>query len=114
VLIPNADPFASEVAELRAELRNSQNERMLMAAQLRQVSVERNYHQNELERVEKLLADEQGQVVALREELERLRANYEAERITRIAMQQSRSWQLTRPLRGLLTVLKGKRELPAG
>lgn len=90
-----------EIAGLRAELKNTQAERMLAAAELSQVIAERNEARRELRRVEQVV--ETSRIHIAKEASAR-----ELERATRIAMEQSRSWRITRPMRILMRVFKAK------
>jgi long-subunit acyl-CoA synthetase (AMP-forming) len=95
----------AEAESLRAELNNSQNERMRLSAQLAQIIEERNKARSELKHTEQIieaarlksaLADDlEIEVAALRHELN-------VERLKRAAIEESRSWRLILKLRKLL------------
>lgn len=95
-----------QAANLRAELHAAQAERMLVAAELARVASEKNEARRELRR------SEQAYSRAI-EELTSVRGSLELEQGIRSGMEHSRSWQITKPMRGLMFALRGKRETEA-
>ena len=95
----------AELESLRAELKNSQNERARLNAQLAQITDERNKIRSELKQTEELieaarlksaLADDlEVEVASLRHELN-------LEKLKRAAIEESRSWRLILKIRWLL------------
>jgi hypothetical protein len=73
------------IEEMRTELKHSQNERVLLAIQVTRLTAERNHLRDELKKAEQLLNE--------------MSSLYEEEKTTRIAIQKSRSWRVTAPLR---------------
>lgn len=105
-MIPN------ELESLRAELKNAQRERTLLAAQIIQITADRNFMRAELKHTDELieaarlksaLADDlQIEVASLRQELE-------LERAARAVIEESRSWRLILRLRRLRDTIRGRR-----
>jgi hypothetical protein len=95
-----------DAAELRAELKNSQSERMLVAAQLSQIGADRQRLQIELDGVERALQTVRTELASARAEANSLRDSLVSEKALRSAMECSRSWRLLAPLRALMKKTK--------
>lgn len=102
----------AELENLRAELKNSQNERTRLNAQLTQIVAERNKLRSELKETEQVieaarlksaLADDlEIEVASLRHELN-------VEKLKRAAIEESRAWRLILRLRRVLDKFRGQR-----
>lgn len=99
-----------EIVQFDSELKSAQAERALLGVQISQLTAERNYLRNELKRLETLLdaRPRSEELASLREELQSVHQNYQDEKATRLAIQQSKSWRLTEPIRTLFNASKGK------
>lgn len=105
VTVPN------EIESLRAELKDAQRERMLLTAQMKQITGERNALRAELRHTEELIEaarlksalvdDLQAEVAALQHELN-------LEKAARAAIEQSRSWRLIVLLRHFVDRVRGR------
>jgi len=95
-----------QAANLRAELHAAQAERMLVAAELARVASEKNELRRELRRSEQTYSRAQ-------EELASVRGSLDLEQKLRSGMENSRSWQITKPMRSFMFALRGKRETEA-
>ncbi|MGA8028531.1 MAG: class I SAM-dependent methyltransferase [Bryobacteraceae bacterium] len=87
----------AEKAVLRAELRNSQGERMSLSAQIAQIAAERNQIRAELKRAQELIVSSRSQ-----------QAELEHERAIRVSIQESRSWRLSAPFRAFMHAVRKK------
>ncbi|HEX4168706.1 MAG TPA: glycosyltransferase [Bryobacteraceae bacterium] len=100
-----AVPPESNFDELNAALA----ERKLAAAQLREISSERNRLRRELAAIEKSLVRlETSQCQELRQQIEELNAALEVERQIIAGIRNSLSWKLTAPLRACMGLVRGK------
>ncbi len=102
-------PEDESVREPDDELNAAQAERKLAAAQLREISSERNRLRRELAAAEEALARlETNQSQDLRQEIQELNTSLEAERRITAGIQSSLSWKLTAPLRACMRLVRGK------
>jgi len=97
-----------DATELRAELRNSQSERMLVAAQLSQVGADRQRLRIELDAAERTLESVRNELTSAKAEADTLRDSLASEKALRSAMECSRSWRLLAPVRALISKTKGQ------
>jgi hypothetical protein len=123
-LIESRTATNSEIAGFRAELSSVRAELTCVQGELSKVTVERNDARREMRMLEPLLESTrfrlqqessqkirlETELMALREsvesELTRLRSGFESERANRMAMEGSRSWRLTKPMRRFMSLLR--------
>lgn len=98
---------------VRAELRTSQNERMLLTADLKQGALENSHLRHEIETLESTIESVREKVRAekrrteeLEEEIEQLKAELKGEQDIRAGIMRSVSWRLTAPARSVMLAFK--------
>jgi hypothetical protein len=103
--------------ELQTELKSSQSERMILTAQLTQTIAERNHARGELREAQLFIetlkasqassADEasEDEIQLLNQKVNTLQLLLDRERAICLALQNSKSWRVTKPLRAFVRTI---------
>lgn len=93
-------------ATLTGELRLSQSERMLLAAEMKQIMSDRNDARRELRVAADAIQHARSKREQMEHEIDRLNKLLEQDRSVVFAMQRSLSWKATAPIRSLMSFVR--------
>ncbi len=109
------EKIQTELGSIRTELRAAQASRNLLATQISQLTMEKNSalreKQEELKLLREKLAEQAAQIEKCAEkqrELQSLEAQLAAHKEALAGVQHSISWRITKPMRGVMSILRGR------